>query len=584
VLDGERRLTVGGMKQRALLGVLLLNADTTVSRDVLVDELWGSSPPETATKALQMNVSQQRKALGHDSIETRAPGYVLRIGDNAFDAARFRELVERASAEEAADASETLRGALALWRGRPLADVDDEVAGVARARLEDERVAALERRIDLDLQLGRHAEVVPELEALVRDEPLRERRRARLMLALYRSGRQADALEVFREGRRLFDSELGLEPGPDLKRLERAILEQDPALDPPSTAHRPSPSPATPPAPAGRRRRPRAAIAIVLGIVVAASAAAAAVIGLGGSDAKPVVVVPNSIAVVDAGTGRVKADIAIGGRPVSIALGAGSIWVVDADDDTLLRIDPKTYRLEKAIGGLGNDLSAVAYGFGSVWVAGGNDGTVVRVDAETNAPTGPVDLGVAGDGAVPQPVFFVATGGDAVWAQAGNRVVRIDPATNRVTGSTPQSEPNGLAAGAGSAWVTRIDETLVRLDPHSAKATGALRVSQYLGFPTVFAGALWLQVYLNPGRAQVWRIDPGTLSQTKSIAVPGPSLYGLTAGDDALWATDNVRGTIWRLEPDQESAKPLTTVPHHPISIAESDGTILVGVQARRLS
>jgi DNA-binding SARP family transcriptional activator len=570
VLDGDRRIGVGGMKQRALLGVLLLNANTTVSRDVLVDELWGATPPETATKALQMNVSQLRKALGHDSIETRAPGYLLRVGEDASDASRFRALVARASAENTAVASETLRRALALWRGAPLADVDDDVARVERARLDDERVAALERRIDLDLQLGRHADVVPELEALVRDDPLRERRRAQLMLALYRCGRQADALEVFREGRRLFDSELGLEPGAELKRLERAILEQDPSLDPPSTAPRPATTPAE------HRRLGRAAIAIAIGLVVVAAAAIAAVVGLGGSDTKPIAVVPNSVAVIDAQSGRVKADIAIGGRPVSIASGAGALWVVDADDDTLLRIDPKTYRLEKAIGGLGNDLSAVAYGFGSVWVAAGNDGTVVRVDPGTNAPTGPVDLGVAANADVPQPVFFVASGAGAVWATVGNRVVRIDPATNRATGGNAQDSPNGLAAGAGSAWVTRFDETLLRLDQRSAKTTGVHHISQYLSSPIVVSGALWLQV-----GGQISRLDPGTLAQVAAITLPAAHfIHGLASGDGALWTTDNDLGTIWRLDPTRATASVLTTVAHHPIAIAESGGRVFVGVQA----
>ena len=240
-------MELGTPQQRALLALLLLNANQVVSRDRLIDELWGPSPPPSAPKLVQVYVSRLRKALdpgrvdhGDELLVTQAPGYVLRVPWEEIDLRRFEHLSEdgrRALATGApALAAETLRQALELWRGAPLADFTFE--GFAEAeigRLDELRLAALEDRIDADLDLGR-AELAGELEALIARHPLRERLRGQLMLALYRAGRQSEALAVFRDARERLVEEVGVEPGPALRRLERAILEQDPALDPPATA------------------------------------------------------------------------------------------------------------------------------------------------------------------------------------------------------------------------------------------------------------------------------------------------------------------------------------------------------------
>src|SRR5919109_4011287 len=214
VSEEGRVLRLGGSKQRALLASLLLHANEVVSRDRLSDELWGASPPDTAPTALQVYVSQLRKALGRDLILTQPPGYLIRVGDGELDLHRFEQLVAAARTDEPAQAARLLREGLALWRGAPLAGLGDSFAPAERARLEEQRIAALEQWIDADLALGRHAAVVTELEALVREHPLRERLRAQLMRALYRSGRQADALELYRQTRRELSEELGLDPGP----------------------------------------------------------------------------------------------------------------------------------------------------------------------------------------------------------------------------------------------------------------------------------------------------------------------------------------------------------------------------------
>jgi DNA-binding SARP family transcriptional activator len=232
VTRDERSLELGGVKQRSLLAILLLHANQVLSTDRLIDELWGASPPPTAAKSLQVMVSRLRKKLGDSGLVTHPPGYVLRVEPAALDLARFEQLVGEARQDAPESAAPKLHRALSLWRGPALADLAYEnFAQGEIARLEELRLAALDQRIDADLATGRHTELVGELEALVARHPLRERLRCQLMLALYRSGRQAEALDAYRAARRELSEELGLEPSEELKRLERAILRQDPVLD-----------------------------------------------------------------------------------------------------------------------------------------------------------------------------------------------------------------------------------------------------------------------------------------------------------------------------------------------------------------
>ena len=227
VTDGES-LPLGGTKQRAVLALLLLEAGRVVSTDRLVDALWSGEPPATATASLQNFVSQLRKTLGPSVIETRPPGYVIRLGPGQLDLARMRLLVDEARASDPPRRARLLREALALWRGEPLAELAYEsFAQPEIARLSDLRLALIEESAEAELAIGRHAEIVDELEDLVRTHPLRERLRAQLMLALYRSGRQADALEVYRDGREALVETLGIEPSPLLRRLQASILRHE---------------------------------------------------------------------------------------------------------------------------------------------------------------------------------------------------------------------------------------------------------------------------------------------------------------------------------------------------------------------
>jgi DNA-binding SARP family transcriptional activator len=234
IVQQGRPLALGGARQRALLALLLTRANEVVSTDRLIDELWGERPPKAADNALQYHVSRLRKLLASsEAIVTKAPGYLIRVGLDELDLLRFERLVEEGQRSSPEAAARLLREALELWRGPALADLAHEsFAQPEILRLEELRLVALERRIDADLALGRAAELVAELDALVREHPLRERLRAQLMLALYRSGRQAEALEVYRQTRRLLVDELGIEPSPALHELEQAILHQDPELAP----------------------------------------------------------------------------------------------------------------------------------------------------------------------------------------------------------------------------------------------------------------------------------------------------------------------------------------------------------------
>jgi DNA-binding SARP family transcriptional activator len=234
VIDGGAGLPLGGRKQRALLVLLLLNVNEVVSTDRMIDALWGEEPPRTAPTSLQNSVSQLRKLLGPERLVTKSPGYVLRLeDDDQLDVHRVRQLADEARTADAESRATLLRQAESLWRGPPLADFAyDAFAQTAIAQLDELRLSVLEERIEAELELGRHADLLGDLEARVAEHPLRERLRGQLMLALYRTGRQADALHAYQDARRLLLEELGIDPGPALQRLHGAILRQERSLEP----------------------------------------------------------------------------------------------------------------------------------------------------------------------------------------------------------------------------------------------------------------------------------------------------------------------------------------------------------------
>jgi DNA-binding SARP family transcriptional activator len=231
VSDETGPLALGGPRQRGLLAILLLEAGRVVPTDRLIDLLWGEEAPKTATASLQNAIGRLRKALGADVLETRPPGYVLTVAAEQLDARRFEQALSGSRRLGAEERREQLQAALALWRGPALAEFAfDDFAQAEIRRLEELRLVAHGERIDADLELGRHDDVIGELEALTREHPLRETFRRQLMLALYRAGRQAEALEVYQDARARFSDELGIEPGPELKRLQTEILRHEAGL------------------------------------------------------------------------------------------------------------------------------------------------------------------------------------------------------------------------------------------------------------------------------------------------------------------------------------------------------------------
>jgi YVTN family beta-propeller protein len=559
VEEAGRPLPLGGAKQRALLALLLLHANEVVSSDRLIDELWGGSPPESGRTALQVHVSQLRKLLDPDAtrgdrelLVTRAPGYVLRVEPDSIDLTRFEALVAAGKVAlargDAEAAREQLVGALALWRGRPLADLESLPFAQAEAhQLEELRLAALEERVDADLALGSHAELVPELERLVLQEPLRERLRAQLMLALYRSGRQAEALDVYRRGRRELAEGLGLEPGEELQRLERAILNQDPALSAPPRHEAAATAEAR--AHPDRRRRwsaRRGRFVAALGAAVLAGAVAAAV-ALSRGSGHAVVVSSNSLGVIDARTNRVVAEIRVGSQPSAVAVGEGAVWVANTGDGTVSRVDPKSRTVVETIG-IGAPVIDVAAGDGAVWTANGSDGTVTEIDPKTNTVVQTIDLR-GPDELAPDETHAVAIGAGAVWVAKGSRrIVRIDPLTGLIAATIDvRAQPADVAVSGDAVWTATSAERVLRIEPRTNQVVAEAAV----GYPgSVAAGpdAVWVGTF----PTTVWRIDPisTTVAGTVETRVGG---IAVALAPGAVWIADG--RSILRVDPRTNAVK-----------------------------
>jgi DNA-binding SARP family transcriptional activator len=540
--DGQL-LQIGSRHPRALLTVLLLDANRAVSRDRLVEALWGDEPPERSANALQVYVSQLRKTLGRDLISTQQPGYLIHVKDGQLDLELFHQLVAESRLLEPEGVARTLRQALSLWRGQPLYDLADaQFVEVERRRLEELRVSALEARIEAELALGRHAELVPELGGLVREQPLRERLRGQLMLALYRCGRQADALEVYRLGRRLLDEELGLKPDDELQRLERAILNHDPSLESPVVAGVKRPSVA-------QRRR--------------------------ASSHTEARVPPDSVAVIDPQRSRVVGHVLVGRRPVAVAIGHGSVWVANADDGTVSRIHPDRREVIRTIG-IGAPAIDLAVATDAVWVANGSDGTVSRIDPSADAVVETIDLRGSSELAW-NPTYAVDADDDSVWIAAGpHHVLRIDPTTNEPSAIIDVGRvPIGVALGQEALWVVTTAERALRIEPHTNTAT----IEVPIGYPVALTAGKHA-VWVSDSRGQVWRINPvtATVSQTTPV---GRGLVGLCATDGVVFAANNADGTVVQIDARDGQVAGLVPVGHAPTDVASLDGkTVWVSIQS----
>jgi DNA-binding SARP family transcriptional activator len=579
VVDAGRSVAMGGGKRRSLLAVLLLHPNQVVSAERLIDQLWGERPPATAAKSLHVYVSQLRKELAPAGdganggvLLTRGNGYVARVGPGDLDTLRFEALVadgRRALAGgDPARASAKLAQAVAVWRGPPLADFAYEpFAQPEIARLEELRLVALEARIEAELALSRHAGLVGELEGLVAEHPMRERLRGQLMLALYRCGRQAEALETYRDGRALLVSELGLDPGPELRALEAGILAQSPELAPPPERrpHGPPPTPpeagtAPPPHPeAGRKpARRRLSPAWVIAACSAVLLAAAALVALAerGEDVTPATrpaldLAANSIAAVDPATGAPRLALPLPGRPADLTAAGDTVWVVTVDSAALTAIDTRTRSIARTVPLRGKP-SAVAAGAGAVWVADGSRGVLARVEPGYEQVSARIrfrDGRPAGAGAA-----AVAVGRGAVWVVDGtSRLARVDPASGRVKAIDAGRPLRDVAVGAGAVWaVSTKVPSLLRFDPATGRVTDRLPIVARGGedapFPVGLAvtpDAVWI---LNTNTATVTRVDPRTngIVATIPIGVDRVPNEIAAVGRTAWIANDD--GTLSRLE------------------------------------
>ena len=573
VEENGRSLAPGGRRARALLAVLLIHANQPVSADRLVDEVWGDELPENAAKSLQIHVSRLRKALGNERLRTSAGGgYALVVEPDELDRDRAEELVRRGrhelDARDADAAASAFAEALALFRGRPLEEFAAEAFAHAEiARLEELRLAAAEGHADAKLALGHGPSIVGELESLVAMHPLRERLREQLMIALYQAGRQADALAVYADTRRRFADELGLEPGPSIRELERRVLNHDPALA----------------ARAGAALRPRRRPTRGISRRLAAAAVMVAVVAVGvaawasGSDTK---LPERSVGVLDPETLDLKAtvslpetpsDIAVSRRaifagipgrrsvvaldpgslatavlgtavrPARLAAGSEGVWLLETRTRRVALLgSDRVYTIGEAPGRGTTSMDAFAAAAGSVWLAERDAELVFRLVLRTGRST-QIDNGGRDSFFEGDARRAVAIGAGSVWASnpvsdfSGTdrlgRVSRIDLRTGKVTARIRlPAPPIAIAADEGAVWVG-LDrgQTLWRIDPHDQVAAAAVAVGSAISDLAVGEGAVWAL----SRDGTVSRIDPSTNSVTSRVQLGRGR--AIAAGHGAVW-------------------------------------------------
>lgn len=572
-------VTLGRGKLRLLLSVLVLHAGELVSRRAIIDALWPEEPPPSAAQTVESYVSRLRAALrcagAEGEIIASAPGgYRLVRDGHRIDCEAFTELARLArdalARGDAAMASDRAREAAQLWRGPALAGIADEpaVRGDAAA-LEEQRLAAFETGAEAMLALGRHAEAIPGLRVEAERHPERERVHELLMLALYRDGRQIEALEVYRAVRTRLDEELGLEPGPALRQLQEKVLHQDPNLDmrpqngtvvrePAASGTRSIRKPGL-----GRAGRVGLAAALVAGLAILVSLVAGEWGRAGAQSATSRVA---ALGVFDSASGRSRAALALAGVPTAVASGLGSEWVTSYDNGTLERIDAGdvavTQTVHLAVGAAGLAVAA-----GDVWVADSLQSTLTRVDASSNEIVQQIPVGS-------DPVG-VAAGAGAVWVanRGDGTVTRIDPLTGgvlSVTGVGP--EPSALAVGDGAVWVALSGAAAVaRLDPSTGKLLQTIPVGTGPSAVAVGGAGVWVANQLD---STVSLINPASTSVVLTRAVTG-SPSGLAAAGAGAWVSGG-GSELTLVRPSGEIQTKATPSP--VTAIATSPYSVLVGL------
>jgi DNA-binding SARP family transcriptional activator/DNA-binding beta-propeller fold protein YncE/ABC-type branched-subunit amino acid transport system substrate-binding protein len=567
-------------RESALLALLLVHTNEPLSIDRVVEELWGDAAPENAVKSVHIYVSRLRKALGADRIETTPAGYRLRVAVDELDVNRFERLAADGRAALDADdvegAEAACDDALGLWRGEALGDFRfDGFAQSEIRRLEELRDATIADRADARIARGQAAQVVRELETLIERAPLWERPRAQLMRALYLAGRQADALELYRQTRELLDDELGIEPGPQLQALERAILNQDAELG----------VPASPPRNLPRRRSFRLLLAGGLLITIAAVLAAVVLARSRGDSLQSIQ--SNAVVGIDPSTNRVVAQIAAGNRPSRLAADGGRLWVMNTGDGTITQIDPVHARRVATFGtaSVPTDIGATsnalwvgnAFPRGARFALGGIEepGSISRFDAVQRTRLSvallPHDHVEPFSGRPPEERLLV-TGGGAVWAIGpALEPVELNASTGRVV-RVVHIPASSLAYGDGSLWVLDA-KTVSRVDPHNGTVVQQIEIPSLFDLGGIAAGGgrVWVT---SSFEGLLWRIDPGPPLAVRSVALTfGAST--IAYGDGAVWVGNTVDDSIDRVDPQTDVVKKVATIPS-PQDIAVDERRVWV--------
>ena len=567
VRDG-RSLPLGGAKPRALLALLVMHANEVVARERLIEALWPSRAPAGADHSLDVQVSRLRKALEPDEpLATRAGGYVLEADPEQIDVHSFEQLLDEGRRENAdskpVEALAAIERALSLWRGDALGELRyEEFAQAEVNRLDELQLVAIEERFDAELALGRNNALVAQLEALISKHPLRERLRGQLMLALYQSGRQAEALRVYADTRRRLVEELGIEPSQQLRELEQGILRQDPALDVP------------------RRRlvtQKRRALAGA-GALAAAGAVVAVVVGLtqGGTEGAQALAEPDSNVFLSADTGQLVRTVPARDT-MRVAYGDGALWSVSSTGE-LTRVDPVT-GIEVARIGLGIKPSGLAIGEGSVWVADRNSPTLRRIDPTVNEQVEPFELPTEGLGT--QLTGEVAVGAGSVWVghggfNPGAFVERLDAKTGRRQHRFAILGGDGdhLAFAQGALWVASTPSgELRKIDQRSNRVLFTRTLQAELCCVAAGGGYVWAAT--NP-EGKVWKVAANG-SVLGTIELPS-TVQSLTYADGALWAALGEEGTVVRIDPTTDETRGYD-LGHSVTSVDVRKGLIAAGVR-----
>lgn len=527
--DGER-VELGKGMARVLLGALVLAAGEPLSADELIAALWGERPPATALEMIRNYVARLRARIGHALVETTPAGYRLVVEHEAIDLKRFEHLAASGARAledgEAARASDELREALGLWRGRPLPELDDvpQYAPLLGA-LEEQRLRAQEDWVDAELALGRPAQLVHRLETLHEQHPYRERLLAQLMLALFRSGRQKDALDRYASGRRRLLEDVGLEPGAELQELQLQILRQDPSLrqlPPPAVPRSTAETSEIVTAVASRRRR-------LLPVAAAAVVAAAVVTGFAEWPRAGALSVPKrGLVAMQPTNGRLLSATPLHVKPGALAVEGPHVWIASADSATVLELSSrKTVRPR-----------------------------VVRV---------------------PQPAFAVSAAAGSLWIADGfvGTISRVGE-TDRVATFRPEPQARGrlpLVADSKGVWVASQDGTLTHLDPRTGRR---IRTYDRVGQAQAIAidrDRIWL------GRATsdaVEDFDTRTGQVVKDVQVGG-SPSAVAVGDGAVWVLTPLENKLLRIDPNRDAVAQSFSIPGDATALAWTPGRVWVG-------